>query len=63
MLLIESRQTPDGQRWYYAFSSLTSGLVVARYEDMEVFNLERGNAYREPSQPYLLLHSLPMPKQ
>jgi hypothetical protein len=63
LLLLESRQTADGHRWHYAFSSLTSGLVTARYADKEVFSLERGNSYRDPKQPYLLLHSLPVPKE
>jgi hypothetical protein len=62
LLLLESRQTSGGHRWHYAFSSLTSGLVTARYEDQEVFSLRRGNTYRDPKQPYLLLHSLPIPK-
>jgi hypothetical protein len=63
MLLLESRQTPDGHRWHYAYSSLVSGTVAARYKDQEVFSLERGNAHRDPKRPYLLLHSLPVPKE
>jgi hypothetical protein len=62
LLLLESRQISNDHRWHYAFASLTSGLVTARYGDKEVFSLERGNTYREPKQPYLLLHSLPVPK-
>jgi hypothetical protein len=63
LLLIESRRTQDGQSWHYAFCSLTSGLVTARYQDEEVFSLKRGNSYRDPKQPYLLLHSLPAPRE
>jgi hypothetical protein len=63
LLLLESRQTPGGHRWHYAFSSLTSGLVTARYGDEEIFSLERGNSHRDPKQPYLLFHSLPVPKE
>jgi hypothetical protein len=63
LLLLESRQSDGGRRWHYAYSSLTSGLVTARYADQEVFSLERGNDHRDPQQPYLLLHSLPVPKE
>jgi len=63
LLLLESRQAPVGHRWQYAYSSLVSGTVTARYGDKEVFSLERGNAHRDPKQPYLLLHSLPVPKE
>jgi hypothetical protein len=63
LLLLESRQTPDSRRWHYAFSSLTSGLVKAQYGDKEIFSLKRGNTHRDPKQPYLLLHSLPVPKE
>jgi len=63
LLLLESRQTPVGHRWHYAYSSLVSGTVTARYGDQEVFSLERGNVHRDPQQPYLLLHSLPVPKE
>jgi hypothetical protein len=61
LLLLEFRQTRDGRRWYYAYSSLTSGLVTARYGDEQVFALERGNSHRDPQQSYLLLHSQPVP--
>jgi hypothetical protein len=63
LLLLESRQTRDGHRWHYAYSSLTSGLVTARYGDEQVFSLERGNSHRDPQQPYLLFHSQPVPKE
>ena len=63
LLLLESRQTRDGHRWHYAYSSLTSGLVTARYGDEQVFSLERENSHRDPQQPYLLLHSQPVPKE
>jgi len=63
LLLLESRQTADGQRWHYAFASLVSGTVTARYGVQEVFSLARGNVHQDPNQPYLLLHSLPVPKE
>lgn len=63
LLLLESRPTPDGQRWHYAYSSLTSGLVTARYTETELFSLERGNSHRDSKQPYLLFHSQPVPKE
>ena len=62
-LLLESRKTEDGHRWHYAFSSLVSGTVTARYRDQEVFSLERGNVHRDPKQTYVLFHSLPLPKK
>src|SRR5437773_7863148 len=63
LLLLESRQSPDGHRWHYAYASLVTGTVTARYGDQEVFSLERGNVHRDPQHPYLLLHSLPVPKE
>ena len=63
LLLLESRQTPGGHRWHYAYASLTSGTVTARYGEQEVFSAQRGNVHRDPQQPYLLLHSLPVPEK
>ena len=63
LLLLESRQTPVGHRWHYAYSSLVSGTVTARYGGQEVFSLERGNVHRDPKQTYVLFHSLPVPKE
>src|SRR5262245_59531753 len=62
-LLLESRRTEGGHRWHYAYSSITSGQVTARYGELEVFSVERGNSHRDPKQPYLLLHSQPVPKE
>jgi hypothetical protein len=63
LILLESRLTQDGPRWHYAFASLVTGQVTARYTNKEVFSLDRGNPGRDPRQPYLLLHSLPIPKE
>lgn len=63
LLLLEFRGTREGPRWHYAYSSLTSGLVTARYGDEQVFSLKRGNSHQDPRQPYLLLHSQLVPKE
>jgi hypothetical protein len=64
LLLLESRQTQGGRRWFYAYASLVTGHVTGRYEDQEVFSLEReNNPDRDPTQLYLLFHSLPVPNE
>jgi len=62
-LLLESRHTSAGHRWHYAYTSVTTGQVTARYGDQPVFSIERGNSHQDPKQPYLLLHSQPVPAE
>jgi hypothetical protein len=63
LLLLESRQTDGGPRWHYAYTSLVTGPVTARYEDEEVFSLERDAASTDPKQPFVLFRSQPVPKE
>jgi hypothetical protein len=64
LLLLESRQTQGGRRWFYAYASLVTGHVTGRCKDQEVFSLERdNNPGRDPKQPYVLFHSLPVPNE
>lgn len=63
LLLLESRQAEGGPRWHYAFTSLVTGPVVARYGDKEIFSLERDAASTDPKQPFVLFRSLPVPKE
>jgi hypothetical protein len=63
LLLLESRQTKAGRRWHYAYSTLVTGPVTARYKDQEVFSLERDSASTDPKQPFVLFRSLPVPKE
>jgi hypothetical protein len=63
ILLIESLPTKDGRSWHYAFSSLVTGPVTARYEDREVFSLERDRASTDPQLPFVLFRSVPIPKK
>lgn len=63
LLLLESRPTADGSRWHYAYSSLVTGPVIARYGDEEIFSLERDVASTDPEQPFVLLRSMPVPKE
>jgi hypothetical protein len=63
LLLLESRQTEVGPRWHYAYGALVTGPVTARYQDKEVFSLERNAPGRDPNRPYALFHSLPVPKK
>ena len=63
LLLVESRRTKDGRRWHYAFASLVSGPVTAKYGDKEVFSQEKNYSRADPKQPYLQLHRLPVPKE
>jgi hypothetical protein len=62
LLLLESRPTPMGPRWHYAFTSLVTGPVAARYKDEEIFALERDAASTDPIKPFILFRSLPVPK-
>jgi hypothetical protein len=62
-LLLESRPTRDGHRWHYAYSSLVTGPVTARYGDKEIFSLERDVASTDPKQPFVLFRELPVPKE
>src|SRR5207244_3859720 len=61
LLLLESRPKQDGHRWHYAYSSLVTGPVTARYKDQEIFSLERDAASTDPKQPFVLFRSLPVP--
>jgi hypothetical protein len=63
ILLLESRPTPAGRRWHYAYSSLVTGPVTARYQDQEIFSLERNPASTNPKKPFILFRSLPVPKE
>jgi hypothetical protein len=63
LLLLESRQTEGGHRWHYAYSSLVAGQLTARYRDKEVFFLDRNNTARDPKQPFVMFHALPVPKE
>jgi hypothetical protein len=63
LLLLESRRTRDGHRWHYAFASLVSGPVTARWGDKEVFSAEKNYSRQDPRQPYLQLHRQPVPME
>jgi hypothetical protein len=63
LLFLESRQTPDGHRWHYACATLVTGPVTARYEEKEVFSLERIAPGKDPKRPYALFNALPVPKE
>jgi hypothetical protein len=63
LLLLESRQIQDGHRWHYACASLVAGQLAARYLDKEVFFLDRNNTARDPKQPFVMFHALPVPKE
>ena len=63
LLLLESRQTDGGHRWHYAYSSLVAGQLTARYRDKETFFLDRNNTARDPKQPFVMFHALPVPKE
>jgi hypothetical protein len=63
LLLVESRPTRDGPRWHYAYASLVSGPVTARYGDKEVASIEKDYSQRDRTKPYLELHGQPVPKE
>jgi hypothetical protein len=63
LLLVESRRTKDSRRWHYAFASMVSGPVTAKYDEKEVFSLEKNYSRSDPKKPYLQLHRLPVPKE
>jgi hypothetical protein len=63
LLLIETRKTQEGQRYYYAFVSMVIGPVTARYGEKEILNLEKDYSRRDPTLPYLQLHRQPVPKE
>jgi hypothetical protein len=63
LLLFELRRTKDGPRYYYAFASLVTGPVTARYGEKEVFSHEKDYVQRDPKLPYLQLHNQPVPKE
>jgi len=60
---MESRRTKEGQKWHYAFASMVSGPVTAKYDDKEVFSLEKNYDRSDPKKPYLQLHRQPVPKE
>lgn len=63
LLLLEARRTGAGLRWYYAFTRMGSGAVTAKYEDKEIFSVERYDFSRDPKQTFLQLHRQPVPKE
>ena len=64
LLLLESRPTPGGYRWHYAYASLVTGPLTARYGDQEVFSLQRERDYAGgPKKPFRMFQSLPVPKE
>ena len=64
LLLLESRQTDGGHRWHYAYASLVTGPLTARYGDQEVFSLQRERDYAGgPKKPFRMFQSLPVPKE
>ncbi len=63
ILLLESRQTPGGHRWHYAYASLVRGPLTASYGDKEVFSVERTYAFKDPKQTHVIFHSQPVPKE
>jgi hypothetical protein len=63
LLLIESRKTKEGYGWHYAFASMVTGPVTARYSEKEVFSHEKDYVQRDPKLPYLQLHNQPVPKE
>jgi hypothetical protein len=63
LLLLESRPAEDGHRWHYAFSSLVTGPVTARYGDLEIFSLERDSVSTDRKQPFVLFREQPVPKE
>jgi len=62
LLLLESRPAASGQRWHYAYTSVVTGPVTARFDDQEIFSLERDAASTDPKRPFVLFRSLPVPK-
>lgn len=63
LLLLESRPTRDGPRWHYAYASMVSGPVTARYGDKEVASIEKDYSKGDRTKPYLELHGQPVPKE
>lgn len=62
LLLLESRPTQQVRRWHFAFTTLVTGPVSARYADQEVFSHERDSASTDPQKPFILFRSLPVPQ-
>jgi len=63
LLLLESRQAEGGSRWHYACASLVTGPMTARYEDQEIFTLERDAASTDRKQPFVLFRGQPVPTE
>jgi len=63
LLLLESRSTRDGPRWHYAYASLVSGPVTAKYGDKEIASIEKDYSKGDRTKPYLELHGQPVPKE
>jgi hypothetical protein len=63
LLLLESRSTRDGPRWHYAYASMVSGPVTAKYGDKEIASIEKDYSKADRTKPYLELHGQPVPKE
>jgi hypothetical protein len=63
LILFETREIKGELKWYYAFASMVTGSVTAKYGDKEIFSLERDHRMRDPKMPYLQLHGIPVPKE
>lgn len=60
---LDSRQAKAGPVWHYAYSSLVTGPLTARYADQQVFSLERDSASTDRQQPFVLFRGQPVPKE
>jgi hypothetical protein len=63
LLLLEARRTGAGRRWHYAFTRMGSGAVTAKYDDKEIFSVEKYDFSRDPKQTFLQLDRQPVPKE
>jgi hypothetical protein len=62
-LLLESRLIGESRKWHYAFARMASGAVAARYNEKEIFSVDRYDFRKDPTQTFLLLPGQPVPKE
>jgi hypothetical protein len=62
-LLFEARKVGESHQWHYAFVRLATGAVAARYDEKDVFSVEKYDLSKDPKKPYFWLPRQPVPKQ
>jgi hypothetical protein len=63
LLLLEARKADRSHKWYYAFARIASGAVAAKYDEKEIFSVEKYDFSSDPKKTFFWLPRQPVPKE